>query len=158
MSSIVRHNTTHTQLGRTIKKTLGHDRVGLRGSLKKTSHGQDTVMNTLDDLANTSLHTGFVAQIGHILASFADDDACLLRRDDGAQSQHGLGIFFFGLGGTLDLGVVDTDPVEGVGETIVGGHWAGFTVLSSSHCCVEVFVLFRGDTKRLMWGRLVDIG
>jgi hypothetical protein len=90
--------TTHAQRRCALQERLGHSTIGSGDGLASASNGQDTVMDTLDNLANTSFDASFIAQIGDVLATFANDDAGLLGRHNGSQSQLGLGVFLVRLG------------------------------------------------------------
>ena len=117
MRAIRRNDPTHPHLGRTLQQSLGNNRVGLGDALQSTSDGQDTIMDTLHDLADTSLNASLVAQVRNVLAALADDDAGFLGGDDGAEGELGLGVLLVGFGAFVAL-TVGVEAVHGVGELI----------------------------------------
>ena len=54
-------------------------------------------MNALHDLADTSLDTSLVAQVGHVLSTLSDDDAGFLGGHYGSEGKLGLGVFLIRL-------------------------------------------------------------
>ena len=55
--------------------------------LDVAADAQHTLVNALDDLADTRLDAGLLAQVGYVLAALADDDAGLLGGDEGAEGE-----------------------------------------------------------------------
>lgn len=91
-------------------------------------------MDTLHDLAHSSLDTSLLAQIRDILASLADNNACFLRGHDSAQGEHRLRIFLVGFGNAFQVSLLtQVDAVKGIIEGFI--HDGGVLVgLGSSHC------------------------
>ena len=126
MSPVVGNNAAHAHLRSTLKQALGNNRIGPGGSLQSTGDGQDPFMHTRDDLADTGLDAGLVAQVGNILARLTNDHAGLLGGDQGAKSQDRLGILLVSfrddievtlLNGAVHIGhgIVDDDVVVNLG-------------------------------------------
>lgn len=113
--------------------------------MQGTSNGQHTVVNTRDHLAHTSLDTSLVAQVSDILTGLADNNTRFLGGDDGAKSQHGLGIFFFGLGSDLDVTLVDKivhGLVDDGGSLVdVGVHFVERIEANFLFFCKEIYFL-----------------
>lgn len=84
----------HAQLRSALEETIGNKTVGLGDAVEGTEDSKDTVVNTRDNLADTSADASLVTKLGNILSSFADDDACFLRGDDGSQGDLSLGVLF----------------------------------------------------------------
>jgi len=94
-------------------------------------------VHALHHLAHAGLDAGLVAQVGHVLATLADDDTGFLGRDDGAQGELGLGVLLIRLGGRLAvraqarLIVAHLQAVHGVAEVCAIGRNC---VLHRRHC------------------------
>ena len=97
--------------GRIVQQVLGHHGIGPRDAIEGTVDGEYTIVHARNNLADASLDTGFVAEIGNVLARLADDDAGLLRRDYGTKGKGGSCIFLVG-SGALVLAVVDMVLVD----------------------------------------------
>jgi putative cofactor-binding repeat protein len=72
-------------------------------------------VDALDDLADAGTHASFVAQVGHVLAGLANDDACLFGRDNGTERDLRVGILLLGPGRYVAV-VIDGNAVEGLAE------------------------------------------
>lgn len=103
MSAIALNNTAHAHRGGALQQGPGNNGVGPRDGIATARDGQDTVVHSLHNLADASLHARLVAQIGHVLAAFPNDHAGFLGGDNRAQSQLGLGILFVRLGGRVAI-------------------------------------------------------
>lgn len=115
----VRANTTHANLRSALQKAIGNQAVSLRDAIKRTSDGKNSVVNTWNDLANTSSYTSLLTQVSDVLTGLANNDTSFLRGDNGTKSDLGLGVFLLGalrnavgrleaahsLGDVLDTGV-----------------------------------------------------
>lgn len=136
MRSIVLDDTSHAQGGGPFQQCTGDDRVRLRNGVASASDGQDTIVDTLHDLGDTSLDAGLVAQLCHVLATLADDDAGLFGGDDGAEGELRLGVLLVGAGGRLAVGaktaltIFDLDAVHADGQVVAVG---GKVVLMGRH-------------------------
>jgi hypothetical protein len=135
VGAVVRYDAAHTHHWSALEEALGDDSVGLGDSFAATSDGQDAVVNTLDDLADTGLDTSLVSQFGDILASLANNDTGLLRGDDGTKGQLRLGVL---LVGSLDHVAVNAFLHETVVVHVVAIA-DGVVVHLGRHCgwCVE---------------------
>ena len=107
MSAVGAHETAHAHLRSALEQALGDEAICPRDGLQRAGDGEHTIVHTLDDLADAGTHARLVAQVGHVLACLANDDAGLLGRDNGAQCQLRLLVFF--LGARCDVAVV-TEP------------------------------------------------
>lgn len=56
-------------------------------AVNSSSDGEDTLVDARDDLADASLDTGLVTEIGNIFASLSDDDAGVLGADKSSESE-----------------------------------------------------------------------
>ena len=101
MCAVCRDHSTHAHHRRPLEQTLCDDGVGFCQTVQRAGDGQDPVRNALDHLAHSCLDASLVAKIGHVLPGLADDDASLFGRDDGTQSQLGLGVLLLGPGSRL---------------------------------------------------------
>lgn len=110
-------NTTHTQLRDTLEEAVGDLSISSSDGVQTAEDGQDTVMDTGNDLADTSTNASLVAQVCDVLASLANDDACFLRGDDGSQGELGNGIVVVGAG----RGVVGIEAAKRLGDIVEGG-------------------------------------
>jgi hypothetical protein len=131
MRAIIRDDASHTHLRGAFEQCFGNDGIRLGHGVQGAGDGQNTVVHTLHRLAHTGLDTGLFAQVGHILPAFADDDACLFGRYDGAERQLRLRIFLLRTGHISFRLAVDCIPrfgdsyaaetVRDVTEIIAGG-------------------------------------
>ena len=96
-------NTAHSHHWGTLKESLGDNGVGLRDSIASTGDGEDTVVDTLDNLADTSLDASLIAEVSNVLASLSDNDTSLLGGDNGAEGQLSLGVLLLSLWGWLSI-------------------------------------------------------
>ena len=58
-----------------------------RDTLNIAADGENTVMDTWDDLADAGFDAGDLAQFSHVLPALADDDASVLGADEGTELQ-----------------------------------------------------------------------
>lgn len=85
-------------------------------------------MNALHDLADSSLDSRLIAQLGDILATLADDDTSFFGGYDGAQSQLGLSILLvgprrrFSVGSESRLAVVELNAVQADSKVVSVGR------------------------------------
>jgi hypothetical protein len=62
---------------------LGDDEiVGFGDGLNRTSHCENTFMDTWDDFADASLDPSLISQIRDVFSSLPDDDAGVLGADE----------------------------------------------------------------------------
>lgn len=104
MGSVALDNSTHAHSGGALEQSSCDDGISPGDGIAATSDGQDPVMHTLDDLADSGLDASLIAQVGNIFTAFSNDDSSLLGRDDGAESELGLGVFLVCLRGGLAVG------------------------------------------------------
>ena len=76
----------HAHLGRALEQAIGHETIRFGNAGQSSRDREDAVVHAWDDLADTGSHASLVTQVGHVLPGLANDDASLLGRDDGAQS------------------------------------------------------------------------
>lgn len=118
MSTVGRDDATHANRRGAFEKGASDSSVRLGDSIAATGNGQDTVVDTLDNLANTGLDASFVTEVGNVLAALANDHTSFLGRHDGSQGKGGLGVFFVGSGSGLAIGteasltVIDVEVIE----------------------------------------------
>lgn len=108
----VRSDTAHAELRNALEQAIGYVTVGRSDGIQGAEDGQDTVVNTRDDLADAGADTGLVAELGDVLASFSNDDACFLRGDDSSQSKLSEGVFVIGARRGIFV-VLEVETVEG---------------------------------------------
>lgn len=141
MCAIALNDATHAQGGGAFQQGASNNHVCFGNGVASTGDGQDTVMNALYNLGNTSLDSSLVAQLSNILSALANDDSSLLGGDNGADSQLCLGVLFICAGGWLAIGtksavaVVKLDAIETGGQVVAG---RGKVVLRRRHdveCC-----------------------
>jgi len=127
MSPIVIDDTTHANLRNTLEQSLGNDAIGLGDTTHGTIDGKNTVMDTWNDLGNTSAHTSLIAQIGHVLAAFSNDNASLFGRDDSAQGELLGGVLLLGTSAyvTVINVVVEASTTEVLGDVVKHGGILG---------------------------------
>lgn len=87
--------TAHAHLGCTVEERLGDLAIGASDIVERPSNGENTVMNTLNDLADSSADLGLLAEICNIPALLSNYDTGLLGRDDGTHGQGLCGILLF---------------------------------------------------------------
>lgn len=136
VSVLGRDDATHANSWGAFEKGPSDNSVRLGDGVAATGNGQDAVMNTLDNLANSGLDASLITEIGDVLAALANDHTSLLGGHDSSQSKSGLGVFFVGSGSRLAIGaeallvVVDVEVIEslfdaaavGGNGVLVGGH------------------------------------
>lgn len=96
MCSIGIDETTHAHLWCTIEQRLGDLAVGASDIVKRSSDGENTIVNTLNDLADSSADLCLLAEVCNIPALLADNDTCFLGGDNGSHGQGLGGILLFG--------------------------------------------------------------
>jgi hypothetical protein len=106
-------DTAHTELGNALEQAIGNVTVGGSDSIQRAENGQDAVVDAGDDLADAGADTGLVTELGDVLASFSNNDACFLRGDDSSQSELGEGILVVGAGWGVFVVVFEVETVEG---------------------------------------------
>lgn len=104
MSAVALDDTAHSDGGRTFQKGSSNDGVGPRDGIAATGDGENSIMNTLNDLADTGLHSSFVTKVSNVLAALSNNDTRFLGGNNGAQGQLSLGIFLVRLRGKLPIG------------------------------------------------------
>jgi hypothetical protein len=114
--AVVLNHTTHAHLRCAFEEAFSHQRISLGDARERAGHGQDAVVNALDNFADSGFDTSLLAQVGDVLAGLANDDPGFLGRDNGTEGQLRLGIFFLGLG-SLVLSITNIKLVHGIGET-----------------------------------------
>lgn len=157
MRAVALDNATHAHGRSTLKESARDNGVGTRDGVAAASDGQDTVVDTLDHLADAGLDTSFVAKISDVLASLANNDTGLLGRDNGAEGKLGLGVFLVRLRGRFAVGaeavfelhvvhVIDDITAVGRHEVLRGSHGAGR--VGSSGRMGKVVVMLRSVDRR----------
>lgn len=71
--------------------------IYLGNTFDGASDGQDTIVDTLDNLGDTSLDAGLIAEISNVLTGLANDDTSLLGRDEGTERQGSCSIVLLAL-------------------------------------------------------------
>lgn len=135
MSAVALDDAAHADSGCALEKSPGNDGVGPRDGITASSDGEDTVVNALDDLANTGFYASFITEVGNILAALSNDNTSFLGGNNGAQSQLSLGIFFVRLRGELAVGaksLVHLQLVQRVHDVAAIGRKH---ILRSRHDC-----------------------
>lgn len=61
VSASILNDATHSHLRSTFKQAFGNERICLRNARQRSSDSQNSVMNTLDNLANTGFDPGLIA-------------------------------------------------------------------------------------------------
>lgn len=105
MCTWARYDAAHANLRSTLEKSVCNEAISLSNAIQWTSNSEDAVVDAWDNLADSSSHTSLVTEISDVLASLADDDTGFLGRNDGAESELCLGVFFFGALGDVVAGV-----------------------------------------------------
>lgn len=101
MSPIALDHASHTHSRGTLQQSASDNGVGTRDSVATASDGQNTVVNTLNDFANTGLDTCLISKIGDVLATLANNDTGFLGRDNCTKGELGLSVLLFRLRGRL---------------------------------------------------------
>lgn len=128
MRAVAREDAAHAHGRCTFQQCAGDNHVRLRDGVASTSDGQDAVVNALHDLADSSLDSSLIAQLGDILATLADDDTSFFGGYDGAQSQLGLSILLvgsrrrFSVGSESRLAVVELNTVQADSKVVSVGR------------------------------------
>lgn len=136
MSSVVLNDATHAHLGSTFDQRLADLLVRASNAIAASRNCEDAVMDALHNLGDAGLHTSVVPQIGHILASLANDDARLLGRHNRPHRELSRRVLFVRLGGRAavraDVGirVMHLEILKVVGK-VVAARLRG--VLRRSH-------------------------
>ena len=76
---------------RSVRKRERIEQKNLGHSFYRASDGEDSLMNTRNNFADTSFDACLFSQIGDIFASFSDDDAGVFCANESAESQGVLG-------------------------------------------------------------------
>ena len=127
---------THSHHWSTLKESLGDDGVGLGNSITSSRDGENTVVDTLDNLGDTGLDTSLITEVGNILATLSNDNAGLLGGDNGAEGQLSLSILLLSLWGWLSVWTkalavsTDVQAVHVVSEIIAGLNRGGVSALA----------------------------
>lgn len=87
MCSRSRDYAAHANCWRSLKQRSRDKLIGLGDRLATTSDGEDAVMNTLYNLADTGLDACCISEIRHVFAPFANNHASFLRRDEGSEGK-----------------------------------------------------------------------
>lgn len=116
MSAVRVDQTTHAHLRRTLKQPLGHDPICLGYATEAAGDREDAVVDAGNDFADPSTHTSLVAQVGNILASFANDNPSFLGGDNGTEGELLLRVLFLGALDRILLLIVSVDTTKGLGE------------------------------------------
>lgn len=104
MSAVALDDATHSDSGRTFEESASNDGVSSRDGITATSDGEDSIMNTLNNLADASFHASLVTQVSNVLATLSNNDTRFLGGNNGAQGQLSLSIFLVRLRGKLPVG------------------------------------------------------
>lgn len=125
MSSIALDDAAHAHGRGTLEEGTRDNGISAGNGVAATGNGEDTIMDTLDDLADAGLDSSLVAEVGDILAGLANDDASLLGGDNSAERQLSLSVFLVRLRGGFAIraeAVVHLELIHGVEELVaVGG-------------------------------------
>jgi hypothetical protein len=108
-------DTAHAHLRRALDKAVGNKAIGVGNGGERASDGENAVVNARDDLANAGADSGFVAKVGDVLTSLADDHTGFLGGDDSAQSDLGLVVLLLS---TRVLGAIGVEGAELVGDVV----------------------------------------
>lgn len=125
VSTVVGDDAAHAHSRGAFEKSTSNNGISTRDGIAATGDGEDSIMDALNDLANTSLDASLVTEVGNVLATLADDDTCFLRRDDGTQSELSLGVLLVRLRGRFAVGakaVLQFQVVQGVDDVAIVGH------------------------------------
>jgi hypothetical protein len=135
VSAVALNYASHAHSGSTLEQSAGDNGVGTRDSVATTSDGQDTVMHTLHNFADTGLDASLVPEIGDVLAAFANNDTGFLGGYDRTKGKLGLGVFLFRLRGGLAVrakAVLHSELVHLIEDVAAV---AGDVILRSRHLC-----------------------
>lgn len=131
MSVGVANDTSHTHLWCALDQTVGYESVRIGNAVQRARDGKHAVMHARNDLADAGADSSLVAQVSHVLAGLANNDAGFLGGDNGTESELRLGVFLLGAGTILGgverahlIGNVVNAGVDG-GGSIFGGHGGG---------------------------------
>lgn len=138
MSASSGDKAAHSHHWSTLEESLGDNGIRLGDSLTSAGDGEDTVVNTLNDLGDTGLDASLIAKVGNVLASLSNDDTSLLGGDNGTEGQLSLSVLLVGLWGRLSIWTktfsvgTDTDvqAVHVVGNVIASLHRGGVSALA----------------------------
>lgn len=97
VSAIVLDDPSHAHGRSAVQQSPGDDGVRSGDGLASARDGQYPVVHALHDLANTSFHACFIAQVGDVLAAFPNNDTSFLGRHNCPQGQQRLCILFISL-------------------------------------------------------------
>ena len=154
VSSIALDDATHTHGGRAFEEGTCDNGVGPRDGITATGDGKDSVVDTLNNLADASLDARVIAKVGDVLATLADDDTGFLGRHNGSESELGLGIFLVRLRGGFTIrskALVHLEVIERIDEiSAVGGE----VILRSRHCSYEAERMRGGEDEETV--RMAD--
>jgi hypothetical protein len=126
--------TAHAHCRCAVEEAFGDEAICLGDSGQTASNREHAVVDALDDLADAGAHARLVAQIGDVLARLANDDAGLLRGDNGAEGELRVRVLLLGARGNVGLAVhvqaVEllgdaTSILAGSGLGLFGGHGVG---------------------------------
>ena len=125
-------DASHTHLWSTFEKAFANDRVGLGDLVEATSDGQDAVVDSLYNLADTRLYACLVSQVGNILSRLANDYARFFRGNNRTKGHLRLCVFFISARALFSISIasIKTHTIHRVSETAkvrfstgVGGHF-----------------------------------
>jgi hypothetical protein len=124
VGSISADNAAHAHCRCAVKQTFGNQAVRLGNTRQAAGDGQNTVVDALDDLADSSADASLIAQISNVLASLAYDDTRLFRRDNGTQGELRLGVLLLSAWGHVAL-TIDGKTIELISDAagILTGAW-----------------------------------
>lgn len=104
MSAVALDDTTHSDGGRTFEESSSNDGISPRDGITATSDGENSIMDTLNDLADAGFHTGLVTKVSNVLAALSNNDTRFLGGNNGTQGHLSLSIFLVRLRGELPVG------------------------------------------------------
>ena len=136
VSAGIGDKATHSHHWSTLKESLGNDSVGLGNGIASSGDGEDTVVNTLNDLGDTGLDASLITEVGNILASLSNDNAGLLGGDNSTEGQLSLSVLLLSLWGWLSVWTkalavrTDVQAVHVVGKIIAGLNGGGVSALA----------------------------
>lgn len=126
----------HSHHWSTLKESLGDNGVGLGDGIATSGDGEDTVVDTLNNLGDTGLDASLITEVGNILASLSNDNTSLLGGDNGAEGQLSLSVLLLSLWGWLSVWTktlavsTDVQAVHVVGKVIAGLNRGGVSALA----------------------------
>ena len=103
MRAVGGEDPAHAHRWCTFQQAFGDDSICFGDALETTRNGEHSIVNALDNFADTSFHTCLVAKVGYILACFADDDPSFLGSHDSPKRYLRLCILFFRSGYGLPI-------------------------------------------------------